>query len=143
MGGFAGKYKRNAGGRTIVALLQQIYDEAQATAKQTAADEKFEEENYETFVDTSKEATRTKHDGLVDKGEDKAKAEQDLQQAKSDMQNSEESSETLKSTAVALHGSCDFLLKNWDVRQEARSDEVGALREAKAILSGMDVDDGS
>ena len=32
--------------------------------------------------------------------------------------------------------SCDFTLKNFDIRQEARDQEVEALRQAKAILSG-------
>jgi len=32
--------------------------------------------------------------------------------------------------------SCDFVLKNFDIRQQARDEEVEALRQAKAILSG-------
>ena len=32
--------------------------------------------------------------------------------------------------------SCDFTLKNFDIRQEARDQEVEVLRQAKAILSG-------
>jgi len=35
-----------------------------------------------------------------------------------------------------LHSSCDFVLKNFELRQTARDEEVEALRQAKAILSG-------
>ncbi len=37
-----------------------------------------------------------------------------------------------------LHGSCDFLLENFDVRREARSGEIDAIKKAKAVLSGAD-----
>ena len=36
-----------------------------------------------------------------------------------------------------LHQSCDFVLKNFTARQDAREKEVQALRQAKDILSGM------
>merc|ERR1712107_259318 len=35
-----------------------------------------------------------------------------------------------------LHASCDFILKNFDIRQTARDEEIEALKQAKAILSG-------
>merc|ERR1719352_2160504 len=38
----------------------------------------------------------------------------------------------------SLHKECDWLLKNFDVRKEARASEVDALGKAKAVLSGAD-----
>jgi len=38
----------------------------------------------------------------------------------------------------SLHGECDWLLKNFDVRKEARASEIDALGKAKAVLSGAD-----
>ena len=35
-----------------------------------------------------------------------------------------------------LHSSCDFVVKNFDIRQTARDEEIEALKQAKAILSG-------
>ena len=37
-----------------------------------------------------------------------------------------------------LHADCDWLLKNFDVRKEARTGEIDALKKAKAVLSGAD-----
>merc|ERR1719146_500601 len=37
-----------------------------------------------------------------------------------------------------LHGECDWLLENFDLRKTARADETDALKKAKAILSGAD-----
>jgi len=33
---------------------------------------------------------------------------------------------------------CDWLLSNFQVRKEARSEEIDALKNAKAVLSGAD-----
>merc|ERR1719277_1432609 len=38
----------------------------------------------------------------------------------------------------SLHLECDWLLKYFDVRKEARVSEVDALGKAKAVLSGAD-----
>jgi len=35
-----------------------------------------------------------------------------------------------------LHEQCDFVLKNFDIRQKARLQEMEAVQAAKAILSG-------
>merc|ERR1711972_888447 len=39
---------------------------------------------------------------------------------------------------ASLHGECDWLLKYFDVRKEARSGEMDSLVSAKAVLSGAD-----
>merc|ERR1719316_1729979 len=38
----------------------------------------------------------------------------------------------------SLHGECDWLLKYFDVRKEARTGELESLKTAKAVLSGAD-----
>jgi chromosome segregation ATPase len=37
-----------------------------------------------------------------------------------------------------LHGECDFLVKYYDARKEARASEIDSLGNAKAVLSGAD-----
>merc|ERR1719409_2192042 len=44
--------------------------------------------------------------------------------------------EQLSNYNAELHQSCDFVVKNFEVRQTARQEEVEALKQAKAILSG-------
>merc|ERR1719454_977277 len=38
----------------------------------------------------------------------------------------------------ALHAECDWLLQYFDVRKEARTNEIDALTKAKAVLNGAD-----
>jgi len=37
-----------------------------------------------------------------------------------------------------LHGECDWLLKYFDVRKEARTGEIDSLKKAKDVLNGAD-----
>merc|ERR1719188_1572522 len=38
----------------------------------------------------------------------------------------------------SLHAECDWLVKYYDVRKEARAGEVDSLKKAKAVLSGAE-----
>jgi len=37
-----------------------------------------------------------------------------------------------------LHAECDWLVKYFDIRKQARDEEIEALKNAKAVLSGAD-----
>merc|ERR1712046_201025 len=39
---------------------------------------------------------------------------------------------------ASLHSECDWLLQHFDTRKEARTSEIEALGNAKAVLSGAD-----
>ena len=66
-----------------------------------------------------------------------AKSKESLSQAKSDLVDTVGVLSELNDVKGALHKSCDYLLKNFEVRQAARSAEIDAMIEAKNILSGM------
>merc|ERR1712083_877535 len=91
---------------------------------------------YEAFVNETNASIATKLKQIADKSELKAKAELDLVKAKEDKEAVIEELEQLSDYNAQLHKSCDFVLKNFDLRQAARDEEVEALRQAKAILSG-------
>ena len=64
--------------------------------------------------------------------------EGDLDQATKDHKGATGDLMALGEYIAQLHGSCDFLLENFDVRREARSGEIDAIKKAKAVLSGAD-----
>merc|ERR1719420_168892 len=75
---------------------------------------------------------------ITDKEGAKAETESELQTNKESKQSKTmEAMETAKYIS-GLHGECDWLLKNFDARQAARSGEIEALGKAKAVLSGAD-----
>merc|ERR1719221_184659 len=66
----------------------------------------------------------------------KAMSEGELVEAKEDKEAVVLELEQLSNYKAQLDQSCTFVLKNFEIRQTARDEEVEALRQAKAILSG-------
>merc|ERR1719409_1007707 len=91
---------------------------------------------YENFMkDSNKSLTKTAQ-SISDMTGARAAAKEELSMAKTDFGQTMQELEGLDQTNADLHKSCDYVLKNFDARQAARSAEMDALREAKNILSG-------
>merc|ERR1712151_505244 len=91
---------------------------------------------YEDFVKETNASIEANSKAIVEKTEAKAKAEGELVQSKESKEAVMLELEQLSNYNAELHQSCDFVMKNFEVRQTARDEEVEALRQAKAILSG-------
>jgi len=131
-------YSKNAGSSSVMGLLQQIINDAKAMETEALRDESDAQQAYEDFVKQTNGSVEAKSKEIVNKSEEKAKAETDLVMAKENEQAAKLELEQLSNSNAQLHQSCDFVLTNFDVRQTARDEEVEALRQAKAILSGAD-----
>merc|ERR1719439_405770 len=75
---------------------------------------------------------------IAQKTEEKAAAETEKNEVESSLEGTEKAIADLEKYATEVHSACDFVLKNFDLRQTARGDEISALEDAKAILSGAD-----
>merc|ERR550514_1086493 len=93
---------------------------------------------YESFVKNTNASIKANMREIVNKTESKAKAEKSKTQAEEDLKATQTDLESLAAYAADLHKSCDFVLDNFTARQEARGQEIEALRQAKAVLSGAD-----
>jgi len=133
-------YSQNKGGGGAVALLEQILGDAKVLEAEAVKDEQNAQQTYEKMIKDTNKSINSKQQAIVNKSEDKAKAEQDLGNAKTELQQQNAELLTLGNAQGDLKLQCDFLLKNFDLRQQARDEEVEALRQAKAILSGMQVE---
>merc|ERR550514_1752701 len=68
----------------------------------------------------------------------KAGLESDLVNANSDLKDKTDEFSATEEYLHTLHLDCDWLLKNFDLRKNARAGEVDSLKQAKAVLSGAD-----
>merc|ERR1712060_778784 len=91
---------------------------------------------YEAFVKDTNNSIDAKNKEKVNKSEERAKADGELVEAKKQKEATIKELGFLAKYKAELHQSCDFVMKNFDIRQTARDEEVEALRQAKAILSG-------
>merc|ERR1719408_171158 len=89
-------------------------------------------------MEEATEKRRSDSKSATEKGASKGKMQESLEKEQdSKAGSSKELSATLK-FIHSLHGECDWLLKYYEVRKEARASEIDALGKAKAVLSGAD-----
>merc|ERR1719197_1842074 len=117
-------------------MIQQIITDAKAMEAAAIRSEADAQKAYEDFVAETNASIDAKNRDIVNKSEEKAKAEADLVETKEDKEAVMLELEQLGNYKAELHSSCDFVLKNFDIRQTARDEEIEALKQAKAILSG-------
>jgi hypothetical protein len=131
------KYEENAGGKKILAMLDEVKQDSITMENDAIASEEDAQAAYENFMKDSNKFIIKATQGISDMTEAKATAESDLVMAKTDLKGTMSELFGLHEESGDLHKSCDFLLNNFELRQKARSAEMDALREAKNILSGM------
>jgi chromosome segregation ATPase len=130
-------YANNAGGGGVIGMITQIVNDSKAMEAEAIHDEEDAQAAYESFVQESNASITAKNEDIVNKSEAKATAEADKASAEEARDSTQIELEQLANEKADLHKACDFVMKNFDIRQEARDQEVEALRTAKSILSGM------
>merc|ERR1719272_876612 len=134
-------FKKGGGGGAaaggVMAMIQQIIDDAKAMAAEAIKGEEDATAAYEAFVKDTNTQIEGRKKEIVNKSEEKAVAEGDLQAANEDKAKVMATLEELSTESADLHKACDFTLKNFDIRQLAKDQEIEALKQAKAILSGV------
>merc|ERR1719174_3081800 len=130
-------YKTNAGASPVIGMIEQIIGESKALESEATAGETEAQTSYETFVKDSNDSIAELTASVSAKTKARATAKMDSETAKSDLEGTNGELEALSKYEADLHSDCDFVLKNFEIRQKARMDEMEAIRQAKAILSGM------
>jgi len=129
-------YEKNAQSTGVMGMIQTIINDAKNLEHETIRSEADAQQAYEDYVKDTNKSIDAKTEDIVNKSEAKGQAEKDLVKAEKGLASTNTELEQLATYKGELHASCDFVLKNFDIRQTARDEEVEALRQAKAILSG-------
>jgi len=122
----------------VMAMMDFMVKDLDKEMQIAETDEKDAQADYETFMTDSKEKRTTDSKVLTEKEATKAEMESDLESKKESKTSLGKELGATKEYINALHSDCDFLLKYFDVRKEARDSEIDALGKAKAVLSGAD-----
>jgi len=135
---FGAYTKKSEEGGGVIAMIDLLVKDLDKEMTEAEAEEKNAAADYEASMQDSAEKRVTDSTLLAEKGVAKANAEGALQDAKD---GKIATSKELMATGEyigSLHGECDWLLQNFDVRKTAREGEIEALGKAKAVLSGAD-----
>merc|ERR1712113_1085055 len=130
------EYKKNAASGGVMKMIEEIINDAKAMEAEAIRSEEDAQKAYEDFVKETNASIEAKSKEIVNKSELKARAETDLVEAKEAKESVLLELEQLSNYNAQLHQSCDFIQQNFELRQTARDEEIEALRQAKAILSG-------
>merc|ERR1719446_1921441 len=121
-----------------IALIDGLKNDLEKDVQAAEFDEKTSQEDYEEMMATSAEKRATDSKSITEQEAQKAGLEDDLDGYKDASKDSKQELLDLGEYIASLHGSCDFLLDNFDLRKDARANEVDALKKAKAVLNGAD-----
>jgi len=122
----------------VIAMIDMIVADVTKEITIMEVDEKNAQKDYERFMSDASEKRSLDSKAITDKQSAKAETESEMLSNKDSKKSKTiEAMETAKYIS-GLHGECDWLLKQYDLRKTARSDEIEALGKAKAVLSGAD-----
>merc|ERR1719149_374591 len=130
------KYEKSSGSGGVLGMLEQIIGEAKQLEAEAIKGEADAQKAYEQFTKDTNKSIGEKDRDITNKSDEKSKAEADLTSANEGKEAALSEQQQNMNENADLHKACDFTLKNFDIRQEARDQEVEALRQAKSILSG-------
>merc|ERR1719301_16345 len=118
-----------------------IIDDAKAAEAETIRAEADAQKSYEAFVKDTNAGITEREKAIVMKTEAKAKAEDEKTKSEQTLEEVVQELDGLSQEAADLHHQCDFVMKNFEIRQTARDQEIEALRMVKQILSGAKFSD--
>jgi len=130
------EYKPAQGAAGVMQMLEKLISEARELMAESKTSENGAQKAYEQTVRDTNGAVAALQKEVVTKSKAKARATKDKLQAESDLGDTVVELEDLSKMKIDLHAECDYQLKNFDTRQDARSQEIEALQQAKQILSG-------
>jgi septal ring factor EnvC (AmiA/AmiB activator) len=134
-GAYVKKEQESTGVITMIKLLIKDLDKEMAEAEVT---EKDAQADYEQLMKDSAAKRADDAQSLEDKERTLADLQAGLQSQTEDKASTEKELVATNQYIASLHADCDWLLKYFDVRAQARASEVDALSNAKAVLNGAD-----
>merc|ERR1719375_2894685 len=129
-------YEKNAASGGVMGMMSGIINDAKAMEAEAIRGEESAQKTYEEFVMDTNASIEVAVKDIVGKTEAKAKAEEAKVEAEAERDDVLGELEQLANENADLHKSCDFTLKNFEIRQTARDEEIEALKQSIAMFSG-------
>jgi chromosome segregation ATPase len=122
----------------VIAMIDLLIKDLDKEMQEADVEEKDAQKEYEEMMADSASKRAEDSKSITDKTGMKAQLETELEASKEGKASATKELMATLEYMSSLHKECDWLLKNYDVRKEARASEIDALGKAKAVLSGAD-----
>jgi len=125
-------------GNGVIGMIDTLVKDLDTEMTEAEVNEKNAQEEYEEMMadSSAKRAADTK--SAAEKSAAQADAESLVVKKGETLTSTQKELMATHEYIGQLHGECDWILKFFDVRSEARTGEIDALKKAKAVLSGAD-----
>jgi len=128
--------KKSSESTGVIAMIDMLIKDLTTEMTEAKSTEANSQTAYEEMMADSKEKRADDSKSLTDKQAAKAGAEADLNAATSEKEGTAKELMATEKYISSMHAECDWLLKYFDVRAEARAGEIDSLKKAKDVLSG-------
>jgi len=130
--------KKSEEGAGVTGMIDLLVRELDAELQESEINEKDAQKDYETLMAESSTKRADDSKSISDKTASKAAQEEALEKEQDRKAATGKELYSTEEYIHSLHGECDWLLKFFDARKEARDGEIDALGKAKAVLNGAD-----
>merc|ERR1719276_681116 len=130
--------KKSEESNGIIAMMDLLIKDLDKEMTEAEVTEKDAQGDYEQMMKDSADKRAEDSKTLTDKQGALADLKGGLEQQTADLSSTRKELEATNQYIHTLHLECDWLLKYFDMRKEARTNEIDALEKAKAVLSGAD-----
>jgi len=130
------EYSKSKGATGVMEMIEKLIHDSQELMSDSKKAESDAQLAYEKLIADTNTEVKALQEEVVSKTQAKVDAEKDLRDAKADLAATIRELEGLAKYNSELHAECDYVLKNFDLRQQARREEIVALQQAKQILNG-------
>jgi len=130
--------KKSESSTGVIAMIDMLGRDLDKEMTEAEVTEKDSQKDYEQMMDDAAKKRAEDSKAITEKEGVKADTETAIATLEESLKTQNEELASVKEVEHNLHGECDWLLQNFEVRKEARAKEVDALKNAKAILSGAD-----
>merc|ERR1719337_294180 len=132
-----GAYQKKDGkSNGVIGLMEMLAKELQDDITEAEHEEETSQKDYERLMSESQKNREEKVGSITTKEAAKAELDTKLETTKEQKALQETELANIKTALHELHANCDFLIENYEVRKEARVNEIEGLKNAKSVLSG-------
>merc|ERR550537_942430 len=132
----SGPVQKNAKSAGVIGMMDTIISDLGSDMKDMEYEEKTAQKDYAELMADSQETRAGDAKALTGKMSTKAEKETELMTTKEVRSATATDLKQVASVIQDLHAACDFIMQNFDLRKEARTNEIEGLKNAKAVLSG-------
>jgi len=129
-------YEKSSSSGGVMGMMESIIADAKAMEDEAVRGEKDAQQAYEDLVKETNASLEAMNTDVTNKSEAKAKTESEQLQRQKELDGTLDELEENARASKDIHYECDFLLKNFDVRQSTREDEIYSLQQSLSIFSG-------